>query len=233
MFLTSSASPEGNTVSLTVWWPPCVLQLHHAIQISIHNKPTSSDNTDTWRQKDTAWMDWGCIKKGMEKRERKKERKKERACIMSFGQASPSCGELRERHPCHHSRTDQKIALTNHNKVWRGHNSWHQPSLLASQVDPLKAILSAEPAKILTDVESMYIKYNKITTVNNYLTTVRIHIMARTNHLSEEKRQSIITLRTEGDSKTLNVSPSAVKKPSSATMKLAHMRTAPGKEDQE
>ena len=49
------------------------------------------------------------------------------------------------------------------------------------------------------------------------MTTVRIHIMARTNQLSKEKQQSIITLRTEGQSvckiaKTLNVSPSAVAK---------------------
>ena len=41
--------------------------------------------------------------------------------------------------------------------------------------------------------------------------------MARTNQLSKEKRQSIITLRTEGQSvrkiaKTLNVSPSTVTK---------------------
>uniref|UniRef100_A0A0F8C2E2 Paired domain-containing protein n=1 Tax=Larimichthys crocea TaxID=215358 RepID=A0A0F8C2E2_LARCR len=41
--------------------------------------------------------------------------------------------------------------------------------------------------------------------------------MARTNHLSKEKRQSIITLRNEGQSvrkiaNTLNVSPSAVVK---------------------
>ena len=50
-----------------------------------------------------------------------------------------------------------------------------------------------------------------------YLTTVGIHIMARTNQLSKEKWQSIITLRTEGQSvwenaKTLKVSPSAVMK---------------------
>ena len=50
-----------------------------------------------------------------------------------------------------------------------------------------------------------------------YLTAVKIHIMARTNQLSKEKWQSIITLRTEGQSvwkiaKTLNVSPSAVAK---------------------
>ena len=47
------------------------------------------------------------------------------------------------------------------------------------------------------------------------MTTVRIHIMARTNQLSKEKQQYIITLRTEGQSvwkiaKTLNLSPSAV-----------------------
>ena len=30
--------------------------------------------------------------------------------------------------------------------------------------------------------------------------TVRIHIMARTNQLSKEKQQSIITLRTDGQS---------------------------------
>ena len=50
-----------------------------------------------------------------------------------------------------------------------------------------------------------------------YWTTVRIHIMARTNQLSKEKRVAIITLTNEGQSvrkiaKTLNVSPSAVAK---------------------
>ena len=48
-----------------------------------------------------------------------------------------------------------------------------------------------------------------------YLTTVRIHIRARINQQSKEKQQSIITLRTEGQSlwkiaKTLNESSSAV-----------------------
>ena len=50
-----------------------------------------------------------------------------------------------------------------------------------------------------------------------YWTTVRIHIMARTNQLSKEKRVAIITLTNEGQSvrkiaKTFNVSPSAVKR---------------------
>ena len=71
-----------------------------------------------------------------------------------------------------------------------------------------------------------------------YLTTVRIHIMARTNRRSKEKRQAIITLRTEGQSvrkitKTLMCPQVQSQKPSSATMKLAHMRTASWKEDQE
>ena len=53
----------------------------------------------------------------------------------------------------------------------------------------------------------------------DYLTIARIHFMARTNQLSKEKRQSIITLRTESQSvrkiaKTLNVSPSPVSKSS-------------------
>ena len=47
------------------------------------------------------------------------------------------------------------------------------------------------------------------------------HIMARTAQISKEKRQSIITLRHEGQPQ----------KPSSAMMKLALMRTATGKED--
>ena len=62
--------------------------------------------------------------------------------------------------------------------------------------------------------------------------------MARTTQLSKEKRQSIITLRQEGQSirkisRTLNVSSSAVAKTTNAMMKLAFMRTTPGQEDQE
>ena len=52
--------------------------------------------------------------------------------------------------------------------------------------------------------------------------------MARTNQLSKEKRHSIITLRTEGQS----VQKMQAQKPSSATMKVAHLRTAPWEEDQ-
>ena len=62
--------------------------------------------------------------------------------------------------------------------------------------------------------------------------------MARTAPKSKEKRQSIITLRHEGQSiqkmsRTLNISSSVVAKPSSAMMKLALMKTATGKEDPE
>lgn len=50
-----------------------------------------------------------------------------------------------------------------------------------------------------------------------YLTTYRIHVLARTNQLSREKRHSIINLRIKGQSvlktaKTLNVSPSVAAK---------------------
>lgn len=64
------------------------------------------------------------------------------------------------------------------------------------------------------------------------MTTVVIHIMARTTQLSKEKRQLVITLRHEGKlkiSRTLNVSSSC----KNAMMKLALMRTASGKENQE
>ena len=59
--------------------------------------------------------------------------------------------------------------------------------------------------------------------------------MSRTAQISKEKRQSIITLRHEGQSIqkmsiTLKVQ---LQKPSSAMMKLALMRTATGMEDPE
>ena len=62
--------------------------------------------------------------------------------------------------------------------------------------------------------------------------------MARKKQLSKEKRVAIITLRNEGQSvrkmgKLWKCPQVQSQKPSSATKKLAHMRTAPGKEDQE
>ena len=59
----------------------------------------------------------------------------------------------------------------------------------------------------------------------------QVHIMARTAQISKEKRQSIITLRHEGQS-IWKISRTS-QKPSSAMMTLALMRTATGKEDQE
>ena len=61
-----------------------------------------------------------------------------------------------------------------------------------------------------------------------------IHIIEGTKKLSKEKWQSIITLRTEGQSvrkiEKLWMCPQVQsQKPSSATMKQAHMRTAPGR----
>lgn len=60
-----------------------------------------------------------------------------------------------------------------------------------------------------------------------YSTAVVFHInLARTANLSKEKQRPIITL-----GKALNVSSSAVEKPSNVMMKLVPMRTAQGKED--
>ena len=60
--------------------------------------------------------------------------------------------------------------------------------------------------------------------------------MARAVQISKEKRQSIITLRHEGESirnisRTLNLFQVESQQPSSAMMKLALMRTGTGKED--
>jgi hypothetical protein len=61
--------------------------------------------------------------------------------------------------------------------------------------------------------------------------------MARTAEISKEKRQSIITLKHEGQSgkcqELLKFLQVQSQKPSSAMMKLAHMRTTTGKEDPE
>jgi hypothetical protein len=64
-----------------------------------------------------------------------------------------------------------------------------------------------------------------------YLVKNQGHIMARTAQIRKEKRQSIITLRHEGQS--MRYLQMQSQKPSSAMMKLALMRTATGKADPE